>query len=981
MRYRSLKLLSLFVFLTALGGNASAQVALNCEPGSGVWVNAEGSAVLDGALCRSHDDASSHFYRFNFETKQTSFAPVIPDVSGALRYLFDTAGSRFYADDVSVYEVSPTNYQVISKRDWAGAQFVPLGGDAQNYRAVWSKTDEGSELHLLESIHGKMTEVLTAQLGSEPPIAIVWQPKRLVVLEKDRVLFWMRPGMSEEAESAGVESGGEVQGWDVLPLEAEFDAPLEPGLYQLDEEGLMVLNREAKKLRYFRFDQASWTPASINATASIHGLGPGTKHAMGVTNDMNTVRIVARGGVFLQNRFEAKYWKLPQDPSVLPVIGQDDLAALDGGSNQRVQTIDTTELTWRRLALIEYPAPGRMMALHHDILISVHDSGEEAMILWHARTGQKVASLQASKLEAIQFGAIDSVEPIPGFPRYHCILGQSGQFVLFDQETGDLSAPASAAKGGWNVLPSVLQILPDGVAMMRSDASGTSWDIFPAKGKPFKRTLDGMLSQVLELQSSQEKWYGYCVNASCYAPNAPEVEVRQAIPGVSVQKSEDTHAPGVISWMLTALALLAMFGVMMWRRGFGKTSQLTQHEESEELGHNDIYDQKRRRYISDRDYQFLAPRFYFKTWFRIILSIVLGLGTGLAVAASTFYDDSLTTFLSWVIVLGMPVTAVTWIVTSWTFWNRYYLLRFGNITEGKWLNSSEPNSTIVYDAGGGRRYELDRRQWERLDFFVPMVIFDPARPNFAIQYTGGCSHDILPQGELEGDKTPACSYDMHRLCLVALILAGCIAGTQVLFSLAYPNSISAWRLDSIAKASARPDAEKTFTMACLEECEAGDTVCHAQCHQRQLRIVLEQAGSTLSNDPELTTAQFLQAHRDKVAQARGILLDASDMSCAQRESKLAEISLWTEGLNRAFWQAYADTSTYHVAQIEEIYKGLKADATLFKTLCDAELTCAHASQGCPEPPKCSGPAALLKKRVCAMENALQIPNIVSEPEP
>ena len=954
---------------------AQAQDVLRCETGSGVWNRAGNGAVLDGVLCHRNHESASPFYRLDFDAKQMAYAPAIPNVTGQLRYLFDTSGERYYADDVSVYVVSPATFKVISKLEWAGAQVVPLGPDADEFRAVWTKTEEGSELHLLQSIHGKMTEVLTAQLSSEPPIAIVWQPKRLVVLEKDRLLFWMRPGMEEETSEPSAEAGTTGQAWDVLPIEAEIDPPLIPGHYQLDEEGLMVLNRDAKRLAYFRFGQASWTPASINATAQIHGLGPGTKHAMGVTNDMNTVRIVARGGVFLKNRFEAKYWKLPQDPSVLPVIGQDDLAALDGGSNNRVQTIDTTEMTWRRLALIEYPTPGRMMELKNDILISVHDSGPEAMILWHARTGEKVASLQASKLEAIQFGAITEVQSLPHFPRYQYILSQSGQFVLFDKETGELSAPASAEKVQWAKFPRVLQMLPDGVAIQRHTETGPAWDIFPAHGKPYTQTLDGLNSNLTELQTPKEKWYGYCVHDTCYAPDAPEIQLKQAIPSVSVKLSEDTHAPGMLSWILTSLAFLAMFGIMLWRRGFGKKSRLTATHASDELVHNDIYDKKNRRYISDRDYRyFLAPQFYAKPAFRVVLSIALGLGTGLAVAASTFYDDSITTFMSRVVVLGMPVTAVTWIITSWTFWNRYYLLRFGNITEGKWLNCSEPNPSIIYDSGHGKCYELNNRQWYRIDF-VPMVIFDPARPNFAIQYTGGCSHAVIPQGNLDGEASPACCFDFYRLSAVALLLAASIFGTQALFKMAYPNPISAWQLDNIAQKSAKPDAEKTFTMACLEQCEDANTVCHAQCHQRQLKLVLEQAGMDMQGDPEMTTAQFLQIHRDEVAKARAILLDNSDLSCVAREAKLAEISLWTDRLNTSFWQTYADIDTYRAAQLQEIYQGLKNDATLFKTLCDADLTCAQSAQHCPAPPVCSGHAAQLKKRICTFEAALHIPEI------
>ena len=326
----------------------------------------------------------------------------------------------------------------------------------------------------------------------------------------------------------------------------------------------------------------------------------------------------------------------------------------------------------------------------------------------------------------------------------------------------------------------------------------------------------------------------------------------------------------------------------------------------------------------------------------------------------------------------MPIGAITWIVSSWTFWNRYYLLRFGCIAEGRWINSDQANPSILYAATNDKLYELDRRQWQKVDF-VPMVIFDPARPNFAIQYTGGCSHATFPQRHLEQTPSPACTFDMRRLAIVALLLSGCIMATQMLFYLAYPNPISAWRLDNIAQAATQENADAPFTMACLDECDEADNTCHLQCHQRQLRIVLEQAGSTLTTDPNISAAQFLQNHSQDVENARQILFNTSYTSCAEREAKLSEITLWPDALNQSFWQTYSHEETFKKANLDAIYKELKTNADLFETLCDENHACAQNAQNCPSAPACTGNMAKLKQRVCAIKNALHIPQVTHSP--
>ena len=962
--------------MLGISGQVSAQETdFDCVPGSGVWQDRE-SPVLDGALC-SLNGQHPDFYRLEFGTGNMSFAPLIPNTDGALRYLSAFDKTIFYADGANVYGVEREHYKVVFRLACAEAEMLPADGFDAHHLAVLSK-GENYGIHLLKvEADGSISEEMSADLGSERPLRVSWQESRLVVLTRSRVMFWPRPGSNFLAKKDKDDTPvyEQVSGWHTENMRSfEISPELEGGDYELDPDGLMLWNKKLKKLSYYRFSSQTPTHASINATASIHGLGYGTKYAMGVTIDLNTVRIVARLGNFLQNRFEAKYWRLP-DPARAPVVvGQDDIAALDGGSDNRVQMIDTTEMTWRRLALIDYPSPGRIADLSHDVLVTVH-SGAEAMIMWHARTGAKIASLKAETLAAKQFGKIRDVRPIGDIRRYRLITNESKQYVLFDSVTGALSDVADFETAEWSDLPKDISVF-DGAFVVHEK---NQYRLYPAAESKQPTVLDIRGYKPLsarELQTHVEKWYGYCLNdENCFNPNEDVPEQNRALPQITLVDPDISHSPSAMAWLLTLFAFAMMIGVMIWRKGVFKRSMLSGVTQSEDaVTSADIYDSRRRRFISDRDNRyFLCTHWRSLPAVRLLLSIMLGLIVGIAVATPFFYDDSVSTFLSWIVVLGMPVTAVTWIATSWTYWNRYYLLRFGRLTEGKWLNCAQANPKILYEPEEGKTYELARYQWTRVDF-VPIVIFDPARPNFALQYTGGCSHEIDPTGKLEAEAKPACSFDAYRLAAVVALLAAGIFTTQSIFQLSYPNPLSAWKLDSIANSVVSDDSSKTFTMTCLEACEADDQVCSRQCHQRQLKIVFADSGTELARDPEMTAAQFLDTYRQSVAKGREILFD-SKSDCAGRSAELAAITLWPDETAYAFWGTYADPETFVAAGLGDIHASLLKDYEVLKKLCDEDGACAHNAASCPEPPQCAGSITQLKTEVCAFLHALMIPRI------
>ncbi len=977
MNHKSLLSILFSALLGCYCTTAAAQADLTCQQDSGIW---NGSA-LDGALCNLKGE-SPDFYRFDSASGKGQFAPLIPNVSEQFHFLLASPKVLFYADDDAVYAVEREHFKVLYHLNWQEALTLSQDPEDPGHKLVMTRTEKGRKLHLIRPGE-HLDEEMTADFGDALPLDVVWQQKRLVVIERNRLIYWPRPGVEIPAVLTEPVTEARVPvSWKEPPVIVPMPSELVDGDYVLDPNGLMILNRDAKKLSYFRFNTNTWTTASINATASIQGLGRGPLYAMGVTIDANTVRIVARLGVFLINRFEIKYWKLPSNPDTPVVIGQDDIAALDGGVNNRIQTIDTTEMTWKRLAQIQLDAPGRMAELQNDELITIHETGTDALVIWNARTGQKLLSLSSDKFS--DFGPIASVQTISkDMQRYKLITGRNGMFLIFDRKTGTLSAPQPFVKKPLSELPAGMTILENGIIVQAPN--GQQYDFYPADETQnvSMRTLSAFTPEkCIEMQTPQEKWYGYCLTPDdCYVPLMMQPEQVRKTPDVTIGSAAPSHAPNWISWLLCALAFIAMFAVMLWRTGFGKKSLLkTETDQNSSTSSPDIFDEKNRRYITDRDNRYFLETSRFSTApFRLGLSILLGLTVGIAVAIRYFLDDTFLTFLSWITVLAMPVTAIVWIISSWHYWNRFYLLRFGCLTEGKWLNCAQTNPSVVYEPVPGTTYELGRSQWTRVDF-VPMVLFDPARPRFAIQYTGGCSHTVVQNGPMEEKPSSACTYDIFRLAMVAGLLVATIVSTQFLFQYAYPDSLSAWKLDSLTADSMKEDAPQTFAMACLDACDEGDTTCFTQCHQRQFRLVLEDAGIPMPYDPITTASEYLSDYRNKIASARSILLENQTLSCDDREARIAAIELWPDEVAKAFWSVYADPDTFDVTGLGEIFNDIVDDADELNAMCDEFETCPKALETCPAPPTCPGAINTLKMRVCAFQNAIFIPDLTDSNE-
>ena len=848
-------------FFLALPSVCHGEERIACDV-SGEWQTGTGDAEAAGVLCQIGD--LRRIYRFGGADQKSAYAPLYVR-DGHVRYLFsdDAWGVFCYADDSRLYVVDSRSYKVIASKPWKNVRLIEQDPHDSSHWAIAHATDGGLAVRLISYRNGEIEDELAVPV-SDTLLGVWWTPERFVVTEPGVMHVYRRPaalrgetGADKDKGNRGGTSDAEASGGnapETAAAEAEErpsdaataakcaddaeapaswcvdDVEISPRLsedgYRFDPNGLMVWDRASKRLSYYVFSQRRWTRASINATASIRGLGASQSFALGITNDMSTVRIVARMGNFLQNRYEAKYWKLPSDPDAPIAVGADSLIALDGGSDNRAQIIDASEMTWKRVALIGYPSPGTLADLSGGELVTLHRGATEAVIVWHARSGQKRAALMQADIDASGLSEIVRVKTIAAMPRYKLLFDADGRYALFDSQAATLSKAVRTVSSPWTDMPLNLILSGRSIVMPQGDDNQKWLICADEKGLNRAETFDvsGALSETPEeLLTPKDKWYGYSDGHSSYVPIDAETEQNRSNPEIRTAPPV-SHRPHGAAWGLALLAVLAMIGVMFWRNGRGMVSKLPAHNAKETSALIiDIFDDKKRRMITDRDIKyFLEESFHSKRHVRILTSLIVAIGVSAAVALPYFRDDAPATFLSWVAVLSAPAFALVWTVMSWTYWNRRYLLRYGCIVEGKWLNCAKPNQSISYVPEAGKSFELSRNQWHRADY-VPIVIFDPRRPEFAIQYTGESEHALTAlEFESAAGEPPkgACCFDIARLAIVALVFAGIVCATQTMFHAAYPGTLSEWRLQETSKSydfAIAPPSENRCVQVCASE--------------------------------------------------------------------------------------------------------------------------------------------------------------------
>ena len=947
--------------------------ALVCQPDSGFWQEENGLDVLSGAICTR--DQEEGLYRIVFDGEKTvhAFSPTITAQTGKLRSLAAVGETLFYADADHLYAVSDKNDKVTWTRPWAEAVALakPVG---ERFAAFLVMEDGGASsvrtLKILTVDHGHVTERLSAPIDITQHLDFVWQPDRLVQVDQARLTWWPRQGMTFES-----------------PVSIELAQPLHSDAeYRLDETGMLVINRDKNWIHYYRFDTRTRVTAHLNATASVRGIGGSSTRAMGVTSDLNIVRIVARMGNVLQNRYEAKYWRVKDDAPM--ILADGETLVLDGGDDNRSQSVDTSAMTWKRMAVMDYSSPGRLALLKGNVLTTCHEGGQYALIRWNVETGTPIARLPFSAFDALgdrsQWPRIERVTPVPTDEGYLVLelnrLTENQRelaFVVLDVKTMKLVPEGKVFYADARVqdLPSSIR-LHDGGFSIADRMPAVEWYIFGEGNVRRQRLLDVPTSAAAEQLTAAEKWYGYCYEADqCIVPAKvrPNVEEGNEEARVAAWKPSLTqfqeHTPPVRAWIVALFSLLAMIMITVWRNGGFAKSALRPDDVKEDPFSStafEILDDKNRRFVTERDrMSFLTPSFLSQLWFRVLFSIAVGVGAATFTALRFFSDDVPSVFFAWLIILALPVISAVWVIISWSFWNRQYLFRFGRFVEGTWRNCAKPNQSIAYTADNHKTYELSRCQWKRVDF-VPIIIYDPNRPSYCSQYTGAVAYALGEKLDHSETRNHACCLDIFRLGMMTLVLAICIASTQIFFKSTYPNPLSIKELNAL---SSDP---QTFLTSCLDACS--EDMCFKQCQNRQMRLVYDEAGYALGTDPDITPDTFLKQSHETMTTATEIIEDPTT-TCHEKAVRLQAVDMMPVGLSHAFWRVYGQKNMYDLSRIEEGHRFLLKDIGYFQSLCDADGACAREAQACPPPPQCTGSIVQLKQQVCDFARELKIPAI------
>lgn len=946
-------------------GIANGEDTLHCQT-SGDWQIDGNTPVLSAVLC--HQQEKSGFYRFDFTNQTFAFAPDL--IQGShVQYLGGFENILFYSTDTQIYALERAQLAIIWHRSWQNVEILPEDPHAPTTRAFLSKENNAHTLHIINIAKTDIRETLAYHFPNSV-LTIQYNASNITVLTPTTLYVFARPNASNDGNVDNARHPGE--NWpqpQIIPLEKEMTRDTA----RLDSHGLMTWDKSAKKLSYYRYQQKSWTRAAINATASIHSLAQNDDLAMAITVDASTVRIVARLGAFLQNRYEAKYWKLPAEGPAL--VADSALIALDGGSDNRVQIIDTSEMTWKRVQLISYPAPGRPVDLFHNRLITLHPESLTPVILWNAKTGEKIAAISQESLNKSGLTNIEYAKTIREMPQFILLKNDAQRFAIFNRLTSQLSITATAENSAYRQYPKNLQFFANNIVIGTAEAPN-QWRLYSTENTERLYKTDQLLAgPIKQLQSPKKKWYGYCITDNdCFRTPILPLAQTQNIP-TTTKRESTSHQPSILSWAIAILAFLSMIGIMAWRCGCCKRAHLASNSSSDRSLYptTEFFDSKHRRVICDRDVQsFLSPTLFAKPFTRLTLSIVIGVCVGICITLPYAEDDTSMTFVLWTAFLALPICTLLWTSLSWSYWNRFYLLRFGIFAEGIWLHQAQPEQSIAYLAQNEKTYELSRHQWQRVKF-VPIILYDPQNPNFAIQYTGNCTHSLTSNLPEKTAKTfPVKAFDIKKFAAVFAIILTAVICSQILFNLAYPNPLSARTLNSIEREITNTKDSVPFTVKCLSFCKT--KACEIQCHQRQLLNIFKNSDSELNHEIVETPQDLFKNLNKNIDMVCNILEDPS-MQCDEKAYKLQSISLWTPKFFDVFSNVYSNPEAFRTSGIGDIAHQLDAHRNYLKALCDESGICMANSKTCPQPPSCDGDIQTLKSAICAFQAAILLKNI------
>jgi len=935
---------------SAVAGAPSETTAegMRCVPLSGVWLQ-ESEPRMAAVLCQI-GAGCPHFVTFvDGAPAQVAWVPTSLDTC-ALRPVGSIGRFALYYDGEALIGVDGETLQV----SWQMA-LAKVGEVVWRSPSLALLSDE--RLVLLGA--GAKAPTLLLDTPVTAPLQLIDQPERVVLVERGGLKWWPR--------------GADGR---LMPVEENpYPEQLSLGDFAVDGQGMVVSPPESQRVIWLRFEPGERTGLRLNVTATSRGVSGLPEHAMAIATDTHVTRLIGRWGRLMQNRYEVKYWRLtPEDRGTLAsprplVMARGDYIAMDGGLRAaRAAILDATGTTWRRTHLLTYDAPGSFVHMGTRTLLTFHPGAEAPLRLWDLVSGQGQAALSAQTLAAAGLGVVDQVQAWrPGDERTFLLRDAGGAGIALDLETWTLSAAATPLPGA--KIATTLVPVGDGWLFTSVDAADAvvGWRLLtPSAGV---QTL-APRSEVQDAHSEGLRWYGYC------PPSGDCVRARP----VMVRPSGDDRAwselplvgisgqPTPLAVAMTLLALVLAVVITVWRTGRGRKGLVGRQEKrNEEVSLVLAVDHKGRRYVTERDAEGFVHRGLTQLPWRLGLSVLLGAGVAFGLGFSKLIVEPLGPALVWWAALIVPSAVMSWLVLSWGAWNRLYLLRFGDATEGEWYDTGTARQSLCYTLPDGRTFRMGRRQWTTADL-VPVVLYDPRRPRFCAQYTGNGVLAIQTRtthGKLSGN---AVTHDLG-LMLLSLLAVGAAAGVIASsFFQAFPDDLTSWhlgRMEAQAQAQHLPFAE-----VCLETCaREGGATCADQCHHRQLHLIFKAAGIAFERDPALLPSDVVRAQRSQVEAVVAELAEAEGHHCDAMATKVAASAVWSQALESAFREVYGREGHLGdpaLAAEEQALAALVEDRVW--PLCAPQEGCARG-EACLAPPKCKGDTQLLRGQLCGLAAA------------
>jgi len=947
--------------LTWWSGSVMAE-PLECVPGTGFWeFSAEGNASLKAALCARPGSSCPELTRFEFTAAGTEvFVALTPESYSTCESQWVGRVGKFALlhDGVRLLAVDAESLRVTAVFPYTCPTLVSEHGD----RVLLM---EPAQTTLLRATGDKLEVV--SRIALPNPLEAIWQDHRLVVVANSKVTFW--PMSEDGAIGAPASFGG--------------DSPFVAGAYVVDDDAVLSTfeDGDRRRILWQPFDGSAPRRVTLAAEELVLGVASSMHIGAVLTTDGQVARVIAKADDGLRDRVVLNNWGLTEADRVgadgkpkSVFYGNDRWLFVDGGEarGNRAVPISTDEAQWRTRRAIEYDFRGNIVFASHDSVFITHPDGKYAFSIWTTQGGRR-RRISSSKL-AEYVGGIASIEQLSR--RKFLLVGEDRRLAVFDLKSGSLRSLGPATDGSEHFSPPT-RFGDDQLLYVEDGGPGTpvkSWRFVNKSSGEERRFVPA--GEVKDALGMRERWFGYCVPGQPCQSSLPMVDRVDGDDHLFEGLSTVQHRrPLALAWWVSALSLLLLVAVTVWRMDVGRSASPTlkpQGRGPEVTGRivmniYALFDNKGRRVPGPADRtEFIHKSIFTRFPFRFGVVFMASALPALWTTYRYLLAEPTQVWLPILLGIALPLGTLLWVLSSWMVWNRRHLFRFGQAVEGQWTERGRIR-TATYQTPDGKTFAL---QGASSTSAIPIVLFDPRRPQFATHFTAVTDLGVQPAKEPTETKGSGNGYfALPLLIILALVLPLIPLGFSA-YDGAFGEALPEHELRTLtAKA-----ADGNMLGLCLEVCaDFGDRQedCELQCHRRQLRIALESGGVLLDGDPERIAGDLLLAQSEEF---QGLLSDTFTQTgtCSSLAASLTAKAPWTVKKHRAFKKFYGSAEALErdaaLRESQEILEQL--DAELFQPLCSATSPCLQSAE-CVVPFECTGSTQSLQRSLCALWPALR----------